>query len=113
MIRNLFLALFFFFGPALLMFMLRNIILLLRIWLVVRNQRNQQQDVIDITPVERNRAPRWFYLVAAVLGVASAVAGFMYLQTVDSERRVYVPAHMGQQGEIVPGHWQSLPPAPK
>jgi len=112
MIRNLFLALFFFFGPALLLFMLRNIVLLLRIWLAVRSRRNQQPDVIDITPVERNRAPRWFYLAAVVLGVVSAVAGFMYLQRVDSERRQYVPAHMGEQGEIVRGHWQSIPPAP-
>jgi len=108
MIRNLLLAIVFFFGPALLLFMLRNILLLLRIWLVARAQRNQPE-IIDITPVERNPAPRWLYLAAAVLGVATAVAGFMHLQTVDSERRQYVPAHIGEQGQIVQGHWQSLP----
>jgi len=110
MIRTLSLTLFFFFGPALLMFMLRNVILLLRIRSLARSQRSQPE-VIDITPVDSNPAPRWFYVVAAVLGIASAVAGFIYLQAVDSERRQYVPAHISEQGEIVPGHWQSLPPA--
>jgi len=113
MIRNLFLIVFFFFGPALVMFMLRNIILLVRIWLFTRVQRRNQSEVIDITPVQPAAisTPRWFYLVAAVLGTATAVAGFMHLQSADSESRQYVPAHVEENGGIVPGYWKMLPPA--
>jgi len=106
MIRNLFLALFFFFGPALVMFMVRNVLLLLRIWFRARALRDQPE-VIDITPVERTPAPRWFYAAAIVLGLTTAVFGFMRLQGGGAEVRHYIPAHIDAQGELIPGHWQS------
>lgn len=103
MIRNLLLAVVFFFGPALLLFMLRNALLLLRLWL---RRRRQEPKVIDVTPVEGGRAPLWFYLLAGLTGLAAAVSVFMYLQQTQSQVvRQYVPAHIGEDGRIVPGHW--------
>ena len=110
MIRNILLAIVFFFGPALLMFMLRNIVLLLRLWLHQRNLRTMEPEVIDITPgVEKKPAPKWFYAMAVALGLAVAVSAFMYLQSVDGEARHYVPAHVGSDGKVMPGHWQNKP----
>ncbi|HKI62554.1 MAG TPA: hypothetical protein VKA31_09700 [Mariprofundaceae bacterium] len=110
MIRNILVAIVFFFGPALLMFMLRNGILLFRLWLFNRRQRAMQPEVIDITPVpEKKGASRWFYLLAFLLGLATAVSAFMYLQTADSEPRHYVPAHVGSDGKVVPGKWTDKP----
>jgi len=110
MIRNVLLAIVFFFGPALLMFLLRNAVLLLRLWLYHRNNRTLEPEVIDVTPVpEKSPASRWFYLVAGLLGLAAAVSVFMYLQSVDGELRHYVPAHVASDGKVVPGHWESKP----
>lgn len=105
MIRNLLVALLFFFGPALLMFMLRNIVLLMRLRL-----RSRQPDVIDVTPVGERRAPVWFYVLAGIVGLAAAIAAFLYLQNhTPRESRIYVPAHVGEDGHIVPGHWIDKP----
>ncbi len=110
MIRNILLAIVFFFGPALLMFMLRNIVLLLRLRLQQRRQHHGSPEVIDITPtIEKKTASRWFYAFAAGLGIAVAVSAFMYLQSVDGEVRHYVPAHVSEDGKLVPGHWQNKP----
>ncbi|HKI62068.1 MAG TPA: hypothetical protein VKA31_07225 [Mariprofundaceae bacterium] len=110
MIRNILVAIVFFFGPALLLFMLRNGLLLLRLWLYHRRQRSSNPEVIDITPVpEKKGASRWFYLLALLLGLAGAVSAFMYLQAADSESRHYVPAHIGSDGKVVPGKWADKP----
>ncbi|MDQ6993928.1 MAG: hypothetical protein Q9M31_10660 [Mariprofundus sp.] len=109
MIRNIFLTLIFFFGPVLLMFMLRNILLLLRIWLVARAERSDPE-IIDVTPVEKQSAPRWFYLAAILLGLATAINGFIYLQKVDNQITQYIPAHVNEQGELVPSGRESLRP---
>jgi hypothetical protein len=110
MIRSLFVSLFFFFGPALLMFMLRNLLLL---WRLRAQRREQQPEVIDIKPVdERKRAPNWFYALVVAISLASAVTMFLYLQehSDQGEVRHYVPAHIDAAGRLVPGHWQPAIP---
>lgn len=87
------------------MFMLRNGLILLRLWFAARSRR-QQQEIIDVTPVSQTEAPRWFYVLAVILGLIAATAGFMMLQSSDSNPRQYVPAHVDEHGELVPGHWQ-------
>jgi len=110
MIRNILVAIVFFFGPALLLFMLRNVILLLRLWLHSHRLRNLEPEVIDITPVpEKTAAPRWFWLVALLLGLGAAVSAFMYLQSMETEPRHYVPAHISSDGKVVPGKWTDKP----
>ena len=107
MMRSLIIALFFFFGPALLMFMLRNMVLLFLVWMKQRQQHRQEQ-VIDITPVEKGRAPRWFYIVVVLISLASAVVVFNTLQQTEvAQRQVYVPAHIDEHGRLVPGMYKT------
>jgi len=107
MIRELLIATFFFFGPALLMVTLRNIVLLLLLWAKNRQQRAREQEIIDITPVDKNRAPHWFYAVVIVISLISAVSVFLALQHKDAVgQHQYVPAHVDKSGKIVTGDWK-------
>jgi uncharacterized membrane protein len=106
MIRSLFVALFFFFGPALLMFMLRNLTLLLLLWAKNRRRRAQEEKIIDITPVRKHRAPNWFYIAVVLVSLASAVTVFIQLQSDDVQQQQYMPAHVDESGNIVPGRWK-------
>jgi len=108
MIRSLFVSLFFFFGPALLLFMLRNLVLLLLLRAQHRREKAQQPEVIDITPVDKARAPYWFYALVVAISLASAVTVFMMIENkTDVELHQYVPAHMGTSGNIVTGDWKN------
>jgi len=106
MIRELLISIFFFFGPALVMLMLRNGVLVLRLWLKSRQQRARAQQIIDITPVDKNRAPKWFYIMVVVISLMSAVTVFMHLEKGGAEVHQYVPAHIDASGHIVPGGWR-------
>ncbi len=107
MIRSLFVALFFFFGPALLLFMLRNLTLLLLLRAKNKHEKAQQPEVIDITPVKKDRAPNWFYAIVIIVSLASAVTVFIHLQQSDDATiKHYVPAHVDESGNIVTGGWK-------
>ena len=111
MIRNLLISIFFFFGPAILMFMLRNGFLLLRLWLRARQAHEQEPRVIDVTPISDKKAPAWFYALVVVVSLGCAVAVFIFLQSdVEAESRRYVPAYVGEDGKVVPGHWEPVMP---
>ncbi len=107
MIRSIFVALFFFFGPALLLFMLRNLVLLLLLRAKHRREKTPEPEIIDITPVDKQRAPNWFYALVVAISLASAVTVFLQLEQKGQTRaQHYVPAHMDQSGNIVTGDWQ-------
>jgi len=106
MIRSIFVALFFFFGPALLLFMLRNLILLLLLRAKHKHEKASEPEVIDITPVKKDRAPNWFYAVVVVISLSCAVTVFMNLEKGGIEARHYVPAHVDESGNIVTGGWK-------
>ncbi len=109
MIRNIIVTLLFFFGPALLMFVLRNVFLF---WKLRRTMETRQPDIIDITPKSPS-APSHFFL-ASVIAVGLISAYFAYTQlTMDRAipQTQYVPAHINAQGELVPGQ-RMEPPAP-
>ena len=100
MIRNIIVSLLFFFGPALLMFVLRNIFFF---WKLHREIEKHQPDIIDITPKNPNK-PSHFFL-ASVIAVGFISAYFAYTQlTTDSpdKKTQYIPAHINAQGELVP-----------
>ncbi len=113
MMRNVLVALVFFFGPALLMLVLRSLVFLVRYRLERRRHEHfGGSEVIDITPLNEGRSPsRLFWVLALVLGVLSAMVAFNTLSRDNGQeiRRVYVPAHVNEQGEIVPGHWEPVP----
>jgi len=100
MIRNIIVSLLFFFGPALLMFVLRNIFFL---WKFRKETKKHQPDIIDITP-QKPAAPSHFFL-ASVITIGLISAYFAYTQlTMDSpsQKTQYIPAHINAQGELVP-----------
>jgi len=107
MIRSLFVSLFFFFGPALLLFMLRNMTLLLLLRAKNNHEKNHEPEIIDVTPVETERAPKWFYALVVVISLACAVTVFLNLKKTEIDTQHYVPAHIGESGEIVTGDWQA------
>jgi len=106
MIRSIFVALFFFVGPALLLFMLRNIILLLLLRAKNKHEKASEPEVIDITPVKKDRAPNWFYAIVIVISLSSAVTVFMNLEKGELETQHYVPAFVDESGNIVSGGWK-------
>jgi len=108
MIRSILVSIFFFVGPALLMFMLRNIVLMTRLWLKNRQLHADEREIIDITPIHNHIHPNWFIISVVIISLGCAVTVFMQLQNAeDVAPHHYVPAHMGESGEIVPGGWQS------
>jgi hypothetical protein len=118
MIRSIFVSALFFFGPALLMFMLRNLFFLSRAWLRLRRiQKMQEHEVIDITPHKHHGSPSMLFNIAAiVVGLVCAFLAWQEMGSGPEQRQHYVPAHVGEHGKIVPGAMmpieEATPPAP-
>ncbi len=105
MIRDLLLAIVFFFGPMLVMFVLRNLALLFRLWLAVRRQRRMQPEIIDVTPDAVGGPSLGYVALAILIGALSAYLAWQHThQGVASNLDMqYVPAHLDDQGRLVPG----------
>jgi len=111
MFRNLLIAVFFFFGPALLMFVARNMLLIGLLWLKTRRKRELEHKIIDITPIHKHGHPNWYIIVVVIVSLTCAVAVFMELQKADDVvPGKYMPAYTDKAGNIVPGHWQPIKP---
>jgi len=110
MIRNIIVTLLFFFGPALLMFVLRNIFLF---WKSRKAMQKQQPDIIDITPTGPTSPSRFFLASVIAVGLTSAYLAYTQL-TMDNpthQQMQYIPAHINTQGELVPEQ-RITPPSP-
>jgi len=109
--RMLFLTLVFFFGPALLMFALHRLVMIVHYWWLMRRLAHQS-DVIDITPAPPRQRPGMVFIVVSML-VASVFAGLawqrMQSTPVQQVNMHYVPAHIDTYGNMVPGAMQPLP----
>ncbi|MES0371570.1 MAG: hypothetical protein ABUK11_04770, partial [Mariprofundaceae bacterium] len=104
MIRSIFVSALFFFGPAILMFMLRNLFLFLRAWLRIRRARKKQEsEIIDITPHQHGSPSMLFNIAAIAVGLICAVLAWQEMTSGPEERQHYVPAHVDEQGKIIPG----------
>jgi len=105
--KNILISLLFFFGPVILMFLLRHGVLFLRAWLLWRRQR-QGPDVIDITPRESGKPSVIFIVLAVAIGTLTAVLAWQRITgPADEDKgRVYVPAHVDKRGDLVPGHFR-------
>jgi len=101
MIRNILVTLLFFFGPALLMVVLRNIFLF---WKIRRSMQKQQPDIIDITPTEPTSPSHFFLISVIAVGVISAYLAYSQLSADHTTHQdmQYIPAHINAQGELVP-----------
>ena len=74
-----------------------------------RQEKAQEIEVIDITPVKKDRAPIWFYALVIAISLTCAVTVFLNLDRGGAEVQHYVPAHSDASGNIVPGDWKSEP----
>jgi len=105
MIRQIFITLLFFFGPALLMMVLRNVFLF---WQFKRQYRRQHPDIIDITPPKHQATSpsRFFWASALTVGLIFAWLAWsqMYRET-SVQHMQYVPAHLDKNGKLVDGHY--------
>lgn len=104
MIRDLLVAVLFFFGPMLVMFVLRNLALLFRLWWELRRQRRMQPEVIDVTPGAVGGPSFGYVALAILIGALSAYLAWHH--THQKPRNLdmqYVPAHLDDQGHLVPG----------
>jgi len=104
MIRSIFVSALFFFGPALLMFMLRNLFLFLKVWLRLRRMRREQDhDVIDITPHKHGSPSLLFNIAAIAVGVVCAFLAWQEMNSGPEEKMRYIPAHINEEGKVIPG----------
>jgi hypothetical protein len=106
--RSLIISLLFFFGPVILMFVLRHAVLLLRLWLMMRRHRQSQPEVIDITP-EKPQPPSVLFIVITL--IAGSLFAYLAWDRITSEAELtieksYAPAHVDERGKIVPGHYE-------
>lgn len=103
MMRSIIISLLFFFGPALMMFVLRKLFLIARIWLRLRDLQRQEDDVIDITPHKQESPSMVFKMAAIIVGLTCAFLAWQEMNSEPEEVQRYVPAHMDDQGRLVPG----------
>ncbi len=105
--RSLFVTILFFFGPVILMFVLRHLGLLLRLWLMYRRaSRETEANVIDVTPRKPHPPSKWFIAVTILVGIGFAVLAYQRLIEPPAVHRHYVPAHTDATGHIIPGHYE-------
>ena len=102
MIRNSIISLLFFFGPALLMLLLRNVFLF---WQFRQRINKQHPDIIDITPKHQKTPPSRFFLASAItVGLIFAWLSWSQMHDHPSpETRQYIPAHIDKDGNLIDG----------
>ena len=106
--RSLIISLLFFFGPVILMFVLRHAALLLRLWLMMRRHRESQPEIIDITP-EKPKPPSLLFIVVTL--IAGSLFAYLAWERITSEAELtieksYAPARIDEKGNIVPGTYE-------
>jgi len=101
--RGILITLVFFIGPVILMLALRHIALILHIWLRWRRIKRGDPEVIDITPEKPHPPSRRFIVLAVIVGLLCASLIWMRLVDTSGPAGAYVPAHVDEQGRIVPG----------
>jgi len=109
MIRNIIVTLLFFFGPALLMMVLRNIFLF---WQFRRGVKRQHPDIIDITPQKHQpTSPSRFFLASAMtVGLIFAWLAWSQMHSLPPHEGLqYIPAHINQEGKLVDGQYRQQP----
>ncbi|MDX8413897.1 MAG: hypothetical protein R8J85_07395 [Mariprofundales bacterium] len=108
MIRQVFITLLFFFGPAILTMVIRHVVLLLHLARKRHYHRNNPE-IIDVTPTSPGRAPRWFVVASMLIGFGCAWLAWWALADRPAISTQYHPAHVDSTGKIVSGKWEPKP----
>ncbi len=104
MIRSIFVSMLFFFGPAMLMFMLRNLFLFSRAWFRLKQaQKKQEAEIIDVTPQKHGSPSVLFNISAIIIGLTCAILAWQKMTSAPEEKQYYVPAHVNEEGKVIPG----------
>lgn len=97
--RYLFLTLLGFFGPALLMLLLRLT------WYYFREKwlrKSTDPEIINITPVHKRRVSKRFIIVWLLVSVVCTALLLWQIDDSPAPEHVYIPAHTDAQGNFVP-----------
>lgn len=104
MMRSIIVSLLFFFGPALMMYVVRKLFLIGRIWLRLRRLRRQQEhEIIDITPHKHGSPSMLFNVAAVIVGLTCAYLAWQEMNREPESIQRYEPAHVDKSGKVVPG----------
>jgi hypothetical protein len=104
MMRSIIISIFFFFGPALMMFVIRRAFLIARVWLRLRRLHKQQEtDVIDITPHKHASPSMLFNVAAIIVGLTCAFLAWQEMNSTPEGEQRYIPAYVNEEGKIIPG----------
>ena len=97
--RYLFLTLLGFFGPALLMLLLRLTWFYLRAKL--SRQRNEPE-IIDVTPIHKKRISKPFLFLWLLVSVICTALLIWQIDDSPAPEQTYIPAHIDAEGNFVP-----------
>lgn len=88
-----------FFGPALLMLLIRLILFRIRDqWLFKKNE----PEIIDVTPVADHQSKRFFLIIWLLLSMVCTGLLIWQLDSNPAAKHTYIPAHIDADGQFVP-----------
>ncbi len=97
--RYLFFTLLGFFGPALLMLLLRLMWFHFRYrWL----NQTAEPEIIDITPIHKKTPGRLFLISWLLISLACTAVLIWQLDDTPASKHTYIPAHIDAEGNFVP-----------
>ncbi|MCF6207934.1 MAG: hypothetical protein L3J61_00900 [Ghiorsea sp.] len=101
--RYLFLTLLGFFGPALLMLLLRLTWFYLRAkWLAKLSRQRNEPEIIDVTPIHKKRISKPFLFLWLLVSVICTALLIWQIDDSPAPEQTYIPAHMDAEGNFVP-----------
>ncbi len=101
--RYLFLTLLGFFGPALLMFLLRLTWFYIRTqWLKKLSTQQNEPEIIDVTPIHKKRISKPFIFLWLLISILCTAFLVWQMDDTPAPEQTYIPAHIDAEGNFVP-----------
>ena len=101
--RYLFLTLLGFFGPALLMLLLRLTWFYLREkWLAKLSRQRNEPEIIDVTLIHKKRISKPFIFLWLLVSVICTSLLIWQIDDSPTPEQTYIPAHIDAEGNFVP-----------
>lgn len=101
--RYLFLTLLGFFGPALLMLLLRLAWFYIRAqWLKKLSTQQNEPEIIDVTPIHKKRIGKPFIFLWLLVSILCTAVLVWQMDNTPAPEQTYIPAHIDAEGNFVP-----------